>query len=108
MTAHKFDYPADFDGPAGCLAEGHLVIEFEHSKADPSVGADASITINSIVVVIGAYTGQFDGDYGDADLVAACWRHLADEKERIECERADWMRQDAEDVQALMDRDMGD
>lgn len=107
MSAYKFDYLADFDGPAGCLAEGHLVIEFDHSKAEPSVGVAASITINSIAVVIGAYSGEFDGDYQDADLIAACWRHVADEKERIEAERADWMRQDAEDVQARMDRDMG-
>lgn len=92
MTAYTFSHPTEFVGPAGCVVAGHLVIDFDHSKAEPDVNWPGSITIESIVAVIGVQAFDFDGDYADGALVTSCWEHLAAERERIECERADMAR----------------
>ncbi|WP_241065251.1 MULTISPECIES: hypothetical protein [Achromobacter] len=92
MTTYHLVKGIDLEGPAGCTVVAALLIEFTHHKAEPDVGAPEHLTIENIDVLIGAVTHEFNGDYSDADLVADCWQHLADEKERIECERADMHR----------------
>ncbi|MFY3531308.1 hypothetical protein [Achromobacter denitrificans] len=108
MTAYAFMHPTEFNGPGGSTVDAWLAIEFHHQRPEADTNTYEGVAIQSVRVVIGAQSFDFNGDMEAAEIVEACWQHLADTKERIECERADWMRQDAEDVQALMDRDMGD
>lgn len=92
MTSYAFTMPAEFDGPGSSLLEGHLAIEFDHQRAEPDTNTYEGVAIQSVRVVIGAQSFDFNGDMEAADIVEACWQHLADEKERIECERADMIR----------------
>lgn len=92
MSAYAFTMPAEFDGPGSSLLEGHLAIEFDHQRAEPDTNTYEGVAIRSVRVVIGAQSFDFNGDMEAADIVDACWQHLADEKERIECERADMIR----------------
>lgn len=92
MSLYAFTMPAEFDGPGGSLLEGHLAIEFDHQRAEPDTNTYEGVAIQSVRVVIGVQSFDFNGDMEAADIVEACWQHLADEKERIECERADMIR----------------
>ncbi|MFY2088357.1 hypothetical protein ACOTDN_17980 [Achromobacter xylosoxidans] len=92
MTSYTFTMPAEFDGPGSSLLEGHLAIEFDHQRAEPDTNTYEGVAIQSVRVVIGAQSFDFNGDMEAADIVEACWQHLADEKERVECERADMIR----------------
>lgn len=92
MTSYAFTMPAEFDGPGSSLLEGHLAIEFDHQRAEPDTNTYEGVAIQSVRVVIGAQSFDFNGDMEAADIVEACWQHLVDEKERIECERADMIR----------------
>lgn len=92
MTSYAFTMPAEFDGPGSSLLEGHLAIEFDHQRAEPDTNTYEGVAVRSVRVVIGAQSFAFNGDMEAADIVEACWQHLADEKERIECERADMIR----------------
>lgn len=93
MTAHTLKHPTELTGPASITVDCHLEIGYEHERADPSVGVSAGITIHSIVLVIGGQTVvPFEADHQDAVLVAACWQHWQDEKERLEGEHADFLR----------------
>ncbi|CUJ54622.1 hypothetical protein [Achromobacter sp. 2789STDY5608628] len=92
MTRYAFTMPAEFGGPGSSLLEGHLAIEFDHQRAEPATNTYEGVAVQSVRVVIGAQSFDFNGDMEAADIVEACWQHLADEKERIECERADMIR----------------
>lgn len=92
MTTYAFTMPAEFDGPGSSLLEGHLAIEFHHQRAEADTNTYEGVSIESVRVVIGGQSFDFNGDMEAADIVEACWRHLADEKERIECDHADMLR----------------
>ncbi|MFY1852413.1 hypothetical protein ACOTBX_10515 [Achromobacter xylosoxidans] len=92
MTTYAFTMPAEFDGPGSSLLEGHLAIEFHHQRPEADTNTYEGVAIQSVRMVIGAQSFDFNGDMEAAEIVEACWQHLADTKERIECERADMQR----------------
>ena len=92
MTAHTFFHTSEFVGPGTSTIEVHLEIRFEHSKADPDVGAPESVSIEHIRFDIGDAAYDFNGNYQDDHLVTLCWEHLEEVRERAECERADMQR----------------
>ena len=58
MTAHTFFHTSEFVGPGTSTIEVHLEIRFEHSKADPDVGAPESVSIEHIRFDIGDAAGN--------------------------------------------------
>lgn len=92
MTTYAFMHPTEFNGPAGSSVEARLAVEFYHQRPEEDTNAHEGVAIESVRVVIGAQSFDFNGDMEAAEIVEACWQHLADTKERIECERADMQR----------------
>lgn len=92
MTAYAFMYPTELNGPGGTTVEARLAVEFDHQRPEADTNTYEGVAIESVRVVIGAQSFDFNGDMEAAEIVEACWQHLADTKERIECERADIQR----------------
>lgn len=92
MTTYAFMHPTEFNGPGGSSVEARLAIEFHHQRPEADTNTYEGVAIQSVRVVIGAQSFDFNGDMEAAEIVEACWQHLADTKERIECERADMQR----------------
>lgn len=85
--SQQFYFPIELTGPAGCVIEAELEIEYSHHRPDPTVGSPGGISIESIEVLVGKQRLGFDGDFQDTAIVSACWEHWQERCERIECER---------------------
>lgn len=92
MTSYAFTMPAEFAGPGSSLLEGHLAIEFHHQRPEADTNTYEGVAVESVRIVVGGQSLNFNGDAEASDIVQACWDHLRDEQERIECERADMQR----------------
>lgn len=100
MTYHRFACDATFEGPHGSHIETELHVEFDHSRADPKVGAPEEIDVCKVRVKIGPHFYDFHGDIKSAALIERCHEHLDLIAERHAC-----AYMDAQDAHAEMMRE---
>lgn len=92
MTTYTFTSAAHFDGPAESYIEAQFAVTFTHQRAEPENNAHEGVSIDSIEILVGGERVDFNGNHDDPALITACWQHIADERDRVESQRADYER----------------
>jgi hypothetical protein len=105
MTVHTTKVYATFECQFAAHIEAALHIEFDHMRADPSVGInedDIDITEVRMQLVEGGAWIPYNGSLMDCELRFRCWEHLKAEREYAADDYAERLREESRERIAEM------
>lgn len=81
MSNHTFRYESTLEMGNVTWVDADLIINFDHEPADPSVGMEASINVNTVDLEVFGITVENYRRCDKAEVESLCWQWLEEQRD---------------------------